>query len=119
LTGKNKQESKLVLNPEMSQSNLPCKSFKGQPEKLFKLKLPSDSSDLKSPGMLGSSDRVEDCWKEFLETIQKQNVKTLYKVEAVIGLGTYGKVRLARDRVSKKLVAVKSLRITDSYATRN
>jgi serine/threonine protein kinase len=66
-----------------------------------------------------SPDKEDESWKNFLETIQKQNVKTLYKVEAVIGLGTYGKVRLARERSSNKLVAVKSLRISDSNQTKN
>ena len=92
----------------------------GQAEKLFKLKLPSESSgNLKSPGIMVSPDKEDESWKNFLETIQKQNVKTLYKVEAVIGLGTYGKVRLARERSSNKLVAVKSLRISDSNQTKN
>ena len=66
-----------------------------------------------------SPDKEDESWKNFLETIQKQNVKTLYKVEAVIGLGTYGKVRLARERSSNKLVAVKLLRISDSNQTKN
>ena len=49
-----------------------------------------------------------------MTTIKRQNIKINYKLQANIGVGTYGKVKLATDRVTKKLVAIKSMPIKDS-----
>ena len=92
-----------MLNPESNDSSLPLNSYMEEEEKVFKLKLSSNSSKtLKSPVTPCSPDVHQKAWLKFISMIKKQNLKSTYKIKNTIGVGTYGKVKFAIHRATLK-----------------
>ena len=114
MSTKSKQGNNCVLNPEASESSLPLNSYIDEEEKVFKLKLSSNSSKtLKSPVTPNSPDMHQKAWTSFISKIKKQDLKSSYKIKNTIGVGTYGKVKYGIHRSTLKQVAIKSLPIAD------